>query len=139
MKAKLDLNLVSDELDALHAAARRAYLARDLNAYRDFFTHDLRYIQPDGKSIGRVQLMRDVGKQLSQFKSVDSEVTRKSITENENGTVTQVAHQTGTYTVSAFFILTKTWKIDREAKYTFRKTEGEWKICQVEVLDENVE
>ena len=61
-----DLNSIANELDTVHAAARGAFLDRDLDAYQGFFTDDLRYVQPDGKAIGRAQLMLDVGKQLAQ-------------------------------------------------------------------------
>ena len=72
MENKLDVNSIANELDAVHAAARQAFLERDINAYREFFTDDLRYVQPNGKTISRSQLMRDVGKQISQYKAVDS-------------------------------------------------------------------
>ncbi len=138
METKLDLNLIASELDAVHAAARQAFRLRDLDAYREFFTEDLRYVQPDGNAIGRAQLMRDVGKQLSQYKAVDSEMTRESIAINDDGTVTQIARQNGTYSVSVFFIFTKTWKIRRKGKYTYRKTDNGWRICDVEVQTETV-
>jgi ketosteroid isomerase-like protein len=138
METELDLDSISSELDAVHVAARRAFRARDLDAYRDFFTDDLRYLQPDGNSIGRKELMRDVGKQLSQYKAVDSEMTRESISINNDGTVTQIMRQNGAYSVSVFFVFTKTWKIERKGKYTYLKTDDGWRICDVEVQSEAV-
>ncbi len=138
MDTKPDLDSIANELDAVHAAARQAFLARDLNAYRALFTEDLRYVQPDGKAIGLQQLMRDVGKQLAQYKAVDLEVTRESIANNDDGTVTQFARQDATYSVSVFFIFTKTWKIARRGKYTYRIADEGWRICDVEVLSETV-
>ena len=46
--------------------------------------------------------------------------------------------QDGTYSVSVFFIFTKTWKIERHGKYTYRQTDEGWRICDVEVLAETV-
>lgn len=138
MDAELNLTSIASELDAAHAAARQAFRARDLDAYREFFTDDLRYVQPDGTAIGRAQLMRDVGKQLAQYKAVDSEMTRESIAMNNDGTVTQLARQNGTYSVSVFFIFTKAWRIERQGKYTYRKTDSGWRICDVEVQAETV-
>jgi ketosteroid isomerase-like protein len=134
----IDIEAIAKELDNVHAKARSAYLKRDLNAYRAVFTEDLRYLQPNGKPIGLQQLMRDVGKQLAQFKSVDSEFTRESIAMNQDGSVTQFGSLNGTYSVSIFFFFTKTWKIVRRGRYTFRKIDDEWRICEVEVLSETV-
>lgn len=138
MDNNIDLDEIAKELDEAHALARRAFLNRDINAYREFFTEDLRYIQPDGKPIGLKQLMRDVSKQLAQFKSVDSVFLRESISMNKDGSVTEVGHQNGTYSVTLFFFFTRTWKISRRGQYTFRKTDHGWRICHVEVLSEAV-
>ena len=133
-----DLDAIAVELDAVHAAARKAFCARDIDGYGAVFTDDLRYVQPNGKPIGLPQLMRDVGKQLSQFKAVDSEFERESLTMNDDGTVTQVVRQNATYSVSVFLIFTKTWKIERRGRYTFRRTATGWRISDVEVLSEAV-
>ena len=138
MQTKLDPNLIASELDAVHAAARQAFRARDLDAYQEFFTDDLRYVQPDGKVIGRPELMRDVSKQLAQYKAVDSEMTRESIAINDDGSVSQIVRQNGTYSVSVFLIFTKTWKVERRGKYTYRTTDKGWRICDVEVQAETL-
>lgn len=133
-----DLDAIGAELDGIHAAGRRAYLTRDLEGYRALFTDDLRYVQPNGKPIGVARLMRDVAKQLSRFKTVDSESERESLTVNDDGTVTVVALQKASYSVSVFFFFTKTWKIERRGKYTYRRTRTGWRIADVEVLSETV-
>ncbi|MCA9124615.1 MAG: nuclear transport factor 2 family protein [Planctomycetaceae bacterium] len=138
MATEPDINAIADELDSVHVAARKAFCERNIEAYQNFFTEDLRYVQPDGKAIGRAQLMRDVSKQLAQFKTVDSEMTREFIAINDDGTVTQIASQNGTYSVSVFVVFTKAWKIKRRGRYTYRKTADGWRICDVEVLSETV-
>ena len=139
MATGANLNSIVNELDAFHDAAKQAFLARDLDAYRDLFTVDLRYTQPNGKTITRSQLVRDVGKQLRTFKTVDSQKKRKSVVVNDDGTVTQIVSQSATYSVSVFLFFTKSWTIERQGKYTFRKTDTGWKVCNVEVLTEDVE
>lgn len=138
MAAKPDLNAIAIELDQVHAVAQRAFRARDIDTYRSLFTDDLRYVQPNGKTIGRVQLMRDVAKQLSQFKTADSKFTRESLTMNDDGTVTEICSQNVVYSVTVFFMFTKTWRLGRRGKYTYRKTDTGWQICNVEVLSETV-
>ena len=133
-----NLESIAKQLDEIHTAARQAFRARDLVGYRELFTEDLRYIRPDRVAIGREQLMRDVSKQLAQFKAVDAEVVRKSIALNDDGTVTQILRQDAVYTISIFFILTKKWHIHRHGRYTFRMTDNGWRICHVEVLSETV-
>lgn len=138
MVADSGINAIADELDSVHASARQAFCTRDIDAYRNFFTEDLRYVQPDGKQIGRDELMRDVRKQLAQFKTVDSVMTRETIAMNDDGTVTQIVKQNGVYSVAVFVIFTKTWSIMRRGKYTYRKTADGWRICDVEVIFETV-
>ncbi|MEZ6043257.1 MAG: nuclear transport factor 2 family protein [Planctomycetaceae bacterium] len=138
METDPSLSAIAAELDSMHASARQAFCARDIDAYRTFFTEDLRYIQADGKQINRDELLRHVRKQLSQFKTVDSEMTRESIAVNNNGTATPILNQTGIYTLSVFVFFTRTWNINRRGKYTYRKTDGRWQICHVEVFSETV-
>jgi ketosteroid isomerase-like protein len=138
VRTEPDVNVIADELDKVHAAARQTFSARDIEAYQNFFTEDLRYVQPNGKAIGREQLMRDVRKQFAQFTTVHSEMARETIAINDDGTVTQIASQNGEYSVTAFVIFKRTWKIKRRGKYTYRKTPDGWRICDVEVFSETV-
>ena len=132
------LSVIADELDSVHASARKAFRARDIDTYCSFFTEDLRYVKPDGKQIGRDELMRDIRKQLAQFKTVDSEMSRETIAMNDDGTVTQILNQNGVYSVAVFVIFTKIWNIKRRGKYTYRRTDTGWRICDVEVLSEEL-
>ena len=134
----IDLNVVASELDMLHRSAKEVYRARDISAYQEYFTADLVYIQADGQSIGREQLMRDVRNQLKQHKAFESVMTRESIEINDDGTITQVASQSGFYSVSVFYFFTKKWKTERKGVYTYRKSEKRWRICAVEVLSEAI-
>ncbi|MCA9057702.1 MAG: hypothetical protein KDA85_04360 [Planctomycetaceae bacterium] len=68
-----------------------------------------------------------------------SELTRKTIVMNDDGTVTQTLIQIGTYSLSVFLIFAKTWSIKRTGTYSYRRTEAGWRIFNVEVLSENVE
>jgi ketosteroid isomerase-like protein len=139
MAATSDLDVLASELDEVHAAALRAFRARDLNKYRSFFTEDLRYVQPNGEPIGLTQLMRDVADQLSRFKEVASDFSRESLAINNDGTVTQIVQQHVEYSMRVFFIFTKMWRMKRRGKYTYRKTDGGWQVCRVEVLSETLQ
>ena len=121
------------ELDALHKVARRAFSERDIEAYRALFAEDLCYVQSNGTAIDREQLMRDVSQQLTRFRSVDTAYNRESLTMNDDGSVTQVLEQTARCSLRVFILFTKTWKLNRRGKYTYRKTELGWRITEVEV------
>jgi hypothetical protein len=138
MNQSMDLDEICKELDELHLMARHAFLYRDIDAYRLMFTEDLRYLQFDGKIIGLKQLLLDVSRQLSKFKSVDSEFIRESIAMNEDGTVSQVGRQRSTYSVSMLLFFTKTWRIDRRGKFTYRRSDDGWRVCEVQVMAETV-
>lgn len=133
-----DLEIITAELDQFHRDSREAFLARDLVRYESLFTADLQYVQPNGKPIGRPQLMRDVARQLAEFKNVDVRFERESIFKNADGTVTQILHQSGVYKISVFFFFTKHWNVRRIGKYTYRKTDDGWRIARVEVISETV-
>lgn len=134
----IDLSIIESELDELRRQASDAYQARDYLRYRDFFTEDLVYVQPNGKAITRARLMRDVYKQLHQFKAADSLSEPQSTVVNDDGTVTQLIHQTAMYSVSVFILFTKRWNLVRVGNYTYRNTQDGWRIARVEVLSETL-
>jgi hypothetical protein len=94
---------IEQELDERHAAARDAFLKRDLNAYRAIFSASLRYRQANGKVIDRNRLMRDVASQFRQLSSVQSSFVREqlSVTGNE---ATETLEQSATVAATAFWL-----------------------------------
>lgn len=133
-----DITRIELVLDELRQRFRVAYMARDYVQCSECFTEDLVYVQPNGKAITRAQLMRDVYKQLKQFKTVDSISEPQTTVVNDDGTVTQLIHQTAMYSVSVFFLFTKRWNMRRIGNYTYRRTPDGWRIARVEVLSETL-
>jgi hypothetical protein len=132
-----NLGKVAAELDAAHAAAKRAYLARDLVAYMDVFLPDLTYHQPDGRVIGRDRLAQDVANQFANVGGMDSSYVRESI-ENYGSDVIEVLEQTAWAEVVAFFVIKKKWRLKRRGRYVWTQTSAGWRIKHVEVLEEKV-
>ena len=84
MNSDSDLEIIASELDAFRAVAEQAYRNRDIDSYRDMFTEDLQYVQPDGARIDRSTLMKDVRLQFAQFKSIETTYTRESLALNDD-------------------------------------------------------
>ena len=135
--AKENNNIVL-QLDSLHAVATQAFMNRDLHAYCNCFTEDLQYTQLSGETINREQLMRDVRPQLKKFKTVDTEFIRQFITQNLDGTVTQVLKQIASYSTTVLLFFRKEWQVVRQGEYKYRNTEEGWKIYAVKILEESV-
>jgi hypothetical protein len=128
---------IEQELDERHAAARDAFLKRDLNAYRAIFSASLRYRQANGKVIDRNRLMRDVASQFRQLSSVQSSFVREqlSVTGNE---ATETLEQSATVAATAFWVVHRRWHLRRRGEYSWTKLEGVWRIEKVTILSENL-
>lgn len=124
-------------LDRRHEAARAAFAARDLDAYRDLFTGDCRYRQADGRVIDRAALMRDVAAQFRRLDRAETHFTREDLAV-DGGEVTETLVQTATAEVSAFGLLRRIWQLRRHARYAWAIEDGVWKIARVDVLSEEV-
>jgi hypothetical protein len=124
-------------LEDLHRIARAAYVARDLNAYMDCFSPDLRYCQPNGRTIGRDQLARDVKSQFQRVSAVDSTYRTDGVIAGHDGVVETVT-QWGWIAATAFYFVHRLWRLERHGDYTWRRTENGWKIFEVIVLQEFV-
>ncbi|NLS18602.1 hypothetical protein HGP16_18770 [Rhizobium sp. P40RR-XXII] len=128
---------VEEELDERHAAARAAFLNRDIAAYQVLFSPTLAYQQVDGVVIDRRQLMQDVALQFRrrykaqwQFSREDLNIDLDEITETLNQVVTLEA--------SAFGLIHRTWKLNRRAAYAWTKLSGVWAIERVQVFSEEI-
>jgi len=128
---------ISEELDAVHAAAQRAFQAKDVAAYMDLFSPSLSYKQHDGRVIGREQLTKDVASQLRAMKSSGSSYVRESI-DVEGSEATEVLRQEAWAEITVLLFFRRRWKIHRKGRYTWLKTRDGWRIRNVEVLEEAV-
>jgi len=128
---------VERELDERHAAARDAFVRRDLEAYRAIFSASLRYRQADGEVIDRDRLMRDVASQFSRFNAVRSSSVREQLTVTGNEVI-ETVDQSAAMDVTVFWIVHRTWCVHRRGEYSWTKSDGVWVIEKVTVLEENV-
>lgn len=131
------LETVAAELDALHACAKRAYQTKDVAAYMDMFSPALTYLQPNGRTIGRERLARDIAAQFRGMHSADTSYIRESL-ELSGSEATEVLRQTARVQVVAFFFIRRTWMLQRRGRYVWEKTADGWNVKHVEVLEEKV-
>lgn len=125
------------ELDEVHTRAKSAFEQRDLGAYRDLFAPELKYHQPDGRTIGRDGLMRDVAAQFRRLDRAHWSFTREHI-EVDGDRATEILTQTGSVGVTALLIVHRDWSLYRKGRYAWTRLAGRWVIEEVEVLEEKV-
>jgi hypothetical protein len=123
---------VSQALHARHAEAQRAFAARDIAAYRDLFAPTLAYQQPDGRVIGRDQLMRDVATQFARLSRVRSSFRRLDLALSADG-ATETLAQVGELAATAFGIIHRRWRLERRGAYSWVEIDGRWVIARVRV------
>jgi len=126
-------------LDAAHERAREAFKRRDVEAYMETFSPTLRYQQLDGRVLSRPQLTRDVQTQLERMHDGTSESTREALELAAGGEgATELVRQSARYEVRAFFVLHRSWRLSRLARYHWARSGGRWQITSVQVLEEHM-
>ena len=128
---------ITAELDAVRAKVREALASRDLDRYLDVFSPQLQYTQPDGNTISRDQLARDVRKQFRAMRRADSTMDVVSATMSDNRIVETVT-QNASIDIAIFFFFTKRWYIKRTGEYQWEKAPDGWKVVRVIVFEEHV-
>jgi hypothetical protein len=132
-----DKEIVAAQLDAEHEKAKRSYQARDVGGYMAIFAQDLRYRQPNGKTIGHAELARDIASQLASVESAESSYLRESLEIGPNR-ATEILRQTATVKTRRFLLFRHTWHVERRGRYEWVKVPEGWRIREVEVLLEKV-
>jgi hypothetical protein len=132
-----DVYSVAAQLDDAHAAARRAYAARDVAAYVETFHPELEYTQRDGRTIGRDQLALDIRTQLERVEAASTEFQRERIEVGADA-ATETLEQRATYQVRAFGVLHRSWEVQRKGRYEWTLLLGRWRLRRVTVLEERV-
>ncbi len=127
------------ELDALRAHSQQVYSSKDIDAYRELFTADLQYTQPDGKTIDRSQLMKDVEEQFARLHSMGTTFIRHSLKLHSDGRVTETMAQSSWIKLKVFLFFKRQWNVERYGEYTYRKIGSSWRIEKVVVLNEKVQ
>lgn len=129
---------VAEEIKAVSARARAAYLRRDVDAFMATFHPDLAYTQLDGRTIGHAQLARDVQDQLARMDTATSEFRHVTLEVRNAEAATQTVEQRGTFAVRAFGFLRREWTVNRSARYEWVRTGSTWQVRRAEVLREEV-
>lgn len=128
---------VAAELRAMHQRAREAFLRKDAGAYMDIFAPSLTYRQADGKVIGRDKLASQVRHQLSVVSSVENSYVSESL-EAEGDRATEILAQTAFIEIVHFAVVRRRLSLHRRGRYAWSRIGGEWRIVEVEVLEEKV-
>jgi hypothetical protein len=133
----MDLETLARELDERHGAARIAFRERDPQAYREIFSPGLAYRQPNGLTIGRDALIRDVDQQLRRLLRADSTFERTAL-EGSDAAATEVLVQTASAEAVAFALVRRRWVLRRHATYHWVRAGDAWVVQAVEVASEAV-
>jgi hypothetical protein len=133
----IDPGALAKDLDAVHSRARACYQAKDLGGFMTLYAADLRYKQPDGKTIGWDQLAHDVSAQFMVIDRAETTYVRESLVVDDD-TATETLQQTATITMRHWIFFKRTWHLSRRGQYVWKRTCEGWKVHVVEVLSETV-
>jgi len=125
------------EIEDAHQISRAAFQAHDLKTYMDIFALDLSYRQPDGKTIGRDQLQKDVSQQFNRLSAARWDYARESF-QSTPAEATETLSQTAWLATTAFGVIHRLWRLERRGNYTWRRKDNRWQIALVEVVFERV-
>lgn len=124
-------------IDHLHRQANQDIKHKSLKEYMSYFSDDLEYTQLDGKIIGKQQLAQDQKKYWSRVLKMNSQYERLD-SQLEDGLFTETLSQVGTIWIRVFLFFRKKWAYRRKGIYVWEQIEGQWKICEVTILDEKI-
>jgi hypothetical protein len=132
------MNLQPPPIEELIRGLYAAFAARDLDSYREYFTADLQYHDPRGRTIGRDRLMRDVA---SQFQRISAAATTSFVEEVRPASDTFAV----THTQRAWIALRvvpcvhRLFYLERRGQAAWRFDGARWQICEVNVLEEKMQ
>jgi len=124
-------------IDNAHAIANKAQQDKNFDKYMDTFADDLQYKQTNGKTIGKKQLATDVKRYFTKVKSLSGNYQRTEISFQE-GKITERLTQHSEISIRVFIFFTKKWNVERKGIYKWKIINGDWKIFNVEVLNERI-
>jgi hypothetical protein len=131
------MSSVADELDARHHAAEDAIDRGDLDAYRDIFAPHLRYVRADGRAVGRDSLLRDARTQSRRYRFTRLSCVREALDVDGESAI-EIVVRTVAVRASIFFVVHRTWEYLVRGRYTWRKTDGQWRIEDLVVLEQRI-
>jgi hypothetical protein len=133
----MEINQIIAEIDTAHSAANLAQKNKDIGTYIGCFSNDLKYKQLNGKIIDKKQLLQDVQSYFDRVRSHISTYDRVSSSVGSDLFIEKIV-QKAIVTISVFIFFSKTWTVEREGIYEWKKEDGHWKISTVEVTSEKI-
>jgi hypothetical protein len=125
------------ELDALHTRAWAAFEQKDLDAYFSIFSPDLKCYLVNGRTLNRGGFMRDIAALFQRFSRARWSYERGQL-EFVEDRATETLTLVGTLGVTAFLILHRAWDVYQKSRITWTRSEGQWFVEEIEVLEEKV-
>ena len=133
----MDIESILTEIESRHMFANQSLRNKDLPSYMSIFSSDLEYQQPDKKIIGKKQILRDTQRYFGRIRGIANSYERLEFV-YQDGIVTERLIQKSSVGLRIFIFFTKNWQLEREGIYHWRKNNGIWEICKVEILSESV-
>lgn len=133
----MEEDLVLEEIEKQHLLANEALKNKELTTYLLLFSEELQYKQLNGNTIDKKQLTEDTKKYFTRIRKVSNSYDRLEYSIN-GSLFTERLIQKSQVGIRVFVFFTKNWKLEREGIYTWEKTNGEWRIIKVKIVNENV-
>jgi hypothetical protein len=129
--------MILREIDEMHQFSNEVLGQKRFDDYINIFSDNLSYKQLNGKIINKKQLAKDTAFYLNRLKTSKSQYERKNYSIDGNR-FTENLIQKATTSIKVFFFFTRNWTVERVGIYEWIKTEDNWKIEKVEILNEKV-
>ena len=136
-KQELNIQEIIAVTEQIRAKGLAAMVEKNLDAYMSIFADRLTYIQANGKAITKARLRKDQNKYFSRIKSIENESKRISC-KLENGVYSETFTQKSRIGIRIFIFFTTYWRVERKGLFQWEQVEGQWKIVQVKVLEEDL-
>ena len=124
-------------IDNLHIKANQDIKNKNIDEYMSIFDDDLKYTQLNGKTINKNRLIQDQKKYWSCILEINNNYERLDC-HLDNDLFIENLTQIATVWVRSFVFFRKKWTFRRKGKYVWRHINGQWRICQVNILEEKI-
>ncbi len=126
---------ILNKIDRIHEKGLDAIRDRNFESYMSIFAEDLSYKQLNGKVIDKKRLTNDQKRYFSRIVSANSSYQRITYTYN-NDLFSETLQQEAEISIRVFAFFKKTINVMRKATYDWSKIKDDWKIINVEILEE---
>ncbi|TPN81677.1 hypothetical protein [Aquimarina algicola] len=128
---------VLKEIDNIHQMANEALAKKQFDTYMNIFSDTLEYKQFDGSVIDKDTLSHNTLSYFGRIKNVHSQYDRVHYSVEEH-IFTENIIQKARVSIKVFIFFIKTFTVEREGNYIWRKKENTWKIEHVEIFSEHI-